>query len=86
MPGAPVRAIAPALLPGSALRPAVLHDNSRMQGPGTPPGMRLLSAPYPAAGTWVAFMEGCSDPLVGTWRRLFSPFPGNVVGLFQRIK
>ncbi|EGH9933112.1 hypothetical protein IFO16_000623 [Salmonella enterica] len=86
MPGGTVQVIASEVLPGSALRPAVLHDNSRMQVPGTPPGMRLLSAPYRGAGMQVAFMEGSSDPLVGTWRRLFSPFPGNVVGLFQRIK
>ncbi|HAE8030855.1 TPA: hypothetical protein P2B70_004769 [Salmonella enterica subsp. enterica serovar Eastbourne] len=48
--------------------------------------MMLLSAPYQAAGMRVAYMDSSNDPLVGTWRRLFSPFPGNVVGLFQRIK
>lgn len=85
-PGATVRVIASEVLPGSVLRPAVLHDNSRMQVPGTPPGMRLLSAPYRGAGMQVAYMVGSADRLVGTWRRLFSPFPGNVVGLFQRIK
>ncbi|EBD2436883.1 hypothetical protein CLB51_09865 [Salmonella enterica] len=87
MPGASVQAVAPEVLPGSALSPAVLHDSSKMQIPGEPSqGMMLFSAPYQAAGMRVAYMDSSNDPLVGTWRRLFSPFPGNVVGLFQRIK
>ncbi|EBZ9516608.1 hypothetical protein EH138_20785, partial [Salmonella enterica subsp. enterica serovar Eastbourne] len=87
MPGGPVQAVASEVLPGSALSPAVLHDSSKMRIPGEPSqGMMLLSAPYQAAGMRVAYMDSSNDPLVGTWRRLFSPFPGGVVGLFQRIK
>ncbi|EBZ4888413.1 hypothetical protein EZW88_23930 [Salmonella enterica subsp. enterica serovar Bredeney] len=87
MPGGSVQVVASEVLPGSALSPAVLHDSSKMQIPVDPSqGMMLSSAPYQAAGMRVAYMDSSDDPLVGTWRRLFSPFPGNVVGLFQRIK
>ncbi|EBD2439625.1 hypothetical protein CLB51_24625 [Salmonella enterica] len=81
--GSVVQVSAPELLPGGTLRPAVLHDGNGMRILGAPSqGMMLLSASYDGVGARVAYMEGSS----GTWQRLFSPFPGNVVGLLQRIK